>query len=99
MFVGFCKTEVPGVPPAKVHAQPVGVPVLLSVKLMQLPTQIFVALAVKEATGGAPPVTESVISSMAKEGSVPTLSSLFVQLKPILTFGLLFALTGRTIVK
>ena len=52
----------------------------------------------------ADPVTDATegrvdnsISSTAKEGSVPTLSSLFVQLNPILTFGLLSASVGRSI--
>src|SRR5687768_15240672 len=97
MFVGFWLVDVPGVPPLKVQDHPVGVPVLLSVKLMQAPTQMLVLLAVKDATGGAPPVTDKVISSMAVEGSAPVPSVLFTQRNPIFTLGLLLAEGGRAI--
>jgi hypothetical protein len=52
--VGFCKVEVPGVPPGKVQAQLVGDPVEMSVKLTAAPTQALVGKNVKSATGGAP---------------------------------------------
>ena len=53
---------------------------------------------VKEITGtGVEVRADNVILSIATEGSVPTPSSLFFQLKPILTLGLLLAEAGNTI--
>jgi hypothetical protein len=95
--VTFCDVDEGGVPLGKVHDQLVGLPVEASVKFTGVPTQTLVALAVIAAVGGLAEETESVISSTAKDGSVPTLSSLFTHLNPIFTFGLLFALAGSTI--
>ena len=52
---------------------------------------------VTEITGtGVEVAAVSVISSIATEGSLPTPSSLLIQEKPILTFGLLLADAGKT---
>jgi len=48
------------------------------VKLIHKPAHIVESDAEKLATGTAPPATLNVISSIAIEGSVPVLSSLFV---------------------
>ena len=85
-----------GFPPMKVHCQPVGELVELSVKVTACPTQTVLALGVKAETGGeTPPGTVSVISSTAKDGSVPTPSSLFTQRKPIFTLALLLHAGGK----
>ena len=71
---------------------------LLSVKTILSPSHIVVAEVVKDAIGGAgDDGTDNVISSTAKEGSVPTLSSLLTHLNPIFTFALLFAEAGNAI--
>jgi hypothetical protein len=99
MLLGFCAELDVVAAPGKDHDQPVGLLVLLSVKLMHAPAQTVVLLAVKAATGGnATAGMLNVISSTANEGSVPTPSSLFVQLNPILTFALLSHAAGSTIV-
>jgi hypothetical protein len=60
---------------------------------MQEPTQMVVLDAVNAAVGPLPGV-ESVMSSTAKDGSVPTPSSLLFHRKPIFIPGLLLALAG-----
>ena len=49
-MVGFCVVSVAGVPPGNDQDQLSGVFVLLSVKLIQVPWQKFVAVAVKLVT-------------------------------------------------
>jgi hypothetical protein len=66
---------------------------------MQEPAQILFAEAVNAATGGPATGVESVISSTAKLGSVPTPSTSFTQRKPILTLGLLLAEAGNKMEK
>ena len=77
-----------------VHCQDVGEFVADPFNATEVPSQASPESG-KDGTGkSAPPGTVSVISSTAKDGSVPTPSSLFTQRKPIFTFGLLLALAG-----
>ncbi len=72
-------------------------PVLVFVKLMQLSRQGLLLLNVNDGTGAEEDELNDILS-IAKEGSVPTPSSLLVQLIPSFTFGLLSALVGNAIV-
>jgi hypothetical protein len=74
MLVGFCEVEVAGVAPWNVHDQEVGVPVLASVKLMQVFGQMLVLDAVKFATGGAAAVTKEKSSTCVQSPSPPAVS-------------------------
>ena len=89
--------EVLGTPPVNVQFHCVGEFVLRSVKSTDSPAQIIVESAVKSATGGFPVDKElRVISSMAKEGSEPLPSLLFIQRKPILRLEIFSQDEGKT---
>lgn len=61
---GFCNVDVAGVPFGKVHVQVSGRPVLLSEKLMQLPSQIVVCDAAMAALGAAQACTTTITLSV-----------------------------------
>ncbi len=71
------------------------VPVLVLVNVMQLSSQAVVVLAVIDASITVVAGVRSDTLSTAKEGSVPTPSSLFTHLNPIFTLALLLADEGK----